>query len=83
MKPWPERSKYVTDTPYGDGMTMAQIADYQSARAEAAMERLTKLRKAAIRFMASDIANKHKDYGCVDCIAEALAAIGPIPGEGK
>lgn len=28
---WPERDKFVTPTPYGDGMTMAQIADYETA----------------------------------------------------
>lgn len=54
----------------------------------AAMQRLRILQRAAIRFMASDIANKHADYGCVDAIAEALEKVGPLPelpamGDGK
>jgi hypothetical protein len=58
-------------------------ANYERAMKEAYAARLVKLRKAAIRFMASDIAKKHEDYGCVDAIAQALADIGELPPDRK
>lgn len=37
---WPDRSKYEGESPYGPAWTTAALADYQGARAEAAIARL-------------------------------------------
>jgi hypothetical protein len=83
VKPWPKPpfiSKDATRLTLQGAMAhCGAMIDYERARADCAMERLVKLRKAAIRFMASDIAKKHADYGCVDAIAEALKDIGELP----
>jgi hypothetical protein len=63
-------------TDYGNLLRQSNAFEIER---DTAREQLVKLRKAAIRFMASDIAKKHSDYGCVDCIAEALKDIGEIP----
>jgi hypothetical protein len=80
--PWPERSEYVTPTPYGDGMTMAQIADYESARAEAAMSRLRDAHQT-LEVLAAQTSGKPGSTARADCMAAmanaALSRIGELP----
>lgn len=72
---WPEKPSADDCAVYGQHA----FTTYHRARADAAIARLQKLHHAATRFMRSTVAAKHADYGSVDCIAEALAAIGPLP----
>lgn len=75
--PWPERSEYITPTPYGDGMTMAQIADYESARADAAMSRL----RVAVEALKAvlDYEGEQIDKRSGRLIHKALSRIGELP----
>ncbi len=76
VKPWPVRSEYVTDTPYGEGMTMAQIADYSEALAAAWESRCLVAVEALQRI--SDLDDDH--YAAAIRPAEkALSRIGDLP----
>ncbi len=79
MPEWPEKEDFDPRMrPGSDAMRVAEIK-YLQARADAWEARCRALHKAIERFMASELAKKNADYGCVDCIAEALEAIGPLP----
>jgi hypothetical protein len=74
MKPWPERDWYVN---YSND----DWSGYERARADAAIERLV----AAVQAL-KDAGQALDDVGAhVPCekAAQALAAIGPIPTDGK
>jgi len=83
---WPTTIRYkpnpkggmLVEAPFG----LYEVIAYERALKEAYAARLRKLHKAATRFMATDLAKKHADYGCVDAIAEALEAVGDLPDEG-
>jgi len=62
-----------------EGATVWSEAHYHRDRAEAALARLRVLSRAVRRFMGSDLAKRHLEYGSVDALAEALAQIGDIP----
>ena len=70
----PLLKEYVEETPYGHGMTMAQIADYETA--------LRKYWEARCRLAVETLQSiKNNEEGGSDtrCAEEALAAIGELP----
>ncbi len=44
LPPYPDRQQFIHSTPYGEGMSIAGIADYNQSLATAALARLALLR---------------------------------------
>lgn len=69
---WPDKAWY-------EEYFSAGMEHYERARADAWEARCRVLDKAARRFMGSDLAKRHMEYGSIDAIAEALSTIGDLP----
>ncbi len=82
LPPWPEPKDFTEASPYGPVMNIAAMADFNFAKAEAALARL-RIAVEALRCISDeDLPTEYPDeyggsYGPV--AAKALSAIGSVP----